>query len=487
MAILTVGSGQQYSSLSAAVAASHNGDTIAVEAGTYINDFPETIKDNITIEGVGGMATLEATKPVPNGMAILVTDANVTIENIAFTGATVSDLNGAGIRYQGGNLVLNNDDFYNNQEGMLAGTPSTGPGTGSITIDNSVFSHNGGDGGYAHNLYVNRIGNLTIDNSIFTDAIAGHEIKSRAENTTIENSHIFDGPTGTASYDIDLPNGGNAIIENNIIEQGPLTQNPAMIHVGSPATAGVPQWANTSVTIENNTITNDLHAADAMLLYNETSDSVDIANNQIYGLRANQIARGPATLSGNTLHSAGWIAPGVSGVLAKLGPLPDPVDPTLFVMNQQVVNGVVTASGPEAIAEGTKSGIELLGGTGFDILAAGSGTETLMGGSGGTDFLSGTGTDTMIAGSGANYMKMGGSHATIDIATGASGNVGIYGFNPTLDHIQISGTTESLASFIAGATNDAQGNAVVHDGSQATTMHGVSAAQLSSAWFTVTH
>jgi len=60
MSTLNVGAGQAYATLSAAVAASRDGDVIAVQAGTYVNDFA-TISTNITIKGVGGMANFVAT------------------------------------------------------------------------------------------------------------------------------------------------------------------------------------------------------------------------------------------------------------------------------------------------------------------------------------------------------------------------------------------------------------------------------------------
>src|SRR6185437_7835876 len=105
MATLTVGAGMQFSTIAAAIAASQNGDVIQVQAGTYVNDFA-TITTNITLEGVGGMVNLVATNQPPNGKAILTTDANVTIDNFSFSGATVPDGNGAGIRYETGNLVI---------------------------------------------------------------------------------------------------------------------------------------------------------------------------------------------------------------------------------------------------------------------------------------------------------------------------------------------------------------------------------------------
>ena len=70
-----------------------------------------------------------------------------------------------------------------------------------------------------HNIYIGKIASLTITNSYIHDAIVGHEIKSRAAITTIENNRIVDG-TGNASYSIDLPNSGIGIIKNNLIQQG---------------------------------------------------------------------------------------------------------------------------------------------------------------------------------------------------------------------------------------------------------------------------
>jgi hypothetical protein len=290
MSILTVGPGKQYATLAAAIAASNNGDVIQVQAGTYTNDFA-TINTKITIEGVGGMVNLVATVPPPNGKAILVTNTDVTLDNIAFSGAKVADGNGAGIRYQAGNLTINDCYFHNNQDGLLAADNPAG----SITINNSEFAFNGTGDGFTHNLYVGKVGTLTINGSYFHDADVGHEIKSRALNTIIENSRISDGPTGTASYSIDLPDGGNVIIKNNIIEQGPKSQNPAIIHVGGPAYPG------TNIQITNNTIINDLHSSSAVAVLNQLTIPVTLTGNDVYGLTSSQITKGPASVSGTTL------------------------------------------------------------------------------------------------------------------------------------------------------------------------------------------
>src|ERR1700710_71572 len=146
MTILTVGAGQQFSTIANAITASHDGDVVQVQAGTYTNDFAE-ITHKITIEGVGGMAKLVATQQIGNGKAILVTDTDVTLDHIEFSGATVKDGNGAGIRYQGGNLTITNSYFHDNQNGILAAADPNG----TITITNSEFGHNGSGSGNTHN------------------------------------------------------------------------------------------------------------------------------------------------------------------------------------------------------------------------------------------------------------------------------------------------------------------------------------------------
>jgi hypothetical protein len=121
MAVLTVGSGMQYSTIASAIAASQNGDTIQVQAGTYRDDFATITKD-INLVGVGGMVHLVADTTIPNGKAIFVTDANVSIDHFEFSGAAVPHQNGAGIKYETGNLTITNSYFHDNQMGILTGS-----------------------------------------------------------------------------------------------------------------------------------------------------------------------------------------------------------------------------------------------------------------------------------------------------------------------------------------------------------------------------
>ena len=359
--VLTVGPDQQYSTIAAAIADARSGDTIQVMAGTYINDFAN-INVDITLEGVGGIVNMVCTEQIPNGKGIFVTNGNITINNFSFSGAQVdpSDNNGAGIRYESGNLVLNNDSFFNNENGLLGGVDSTG----SITINSCEFSNNGvsdpGMAGYGHthNLYVGEVGTLTIDNSYFHDANIGHEIKSRALNTIITNSRIQDGQTGTASYSIDIPNGGNVLIQNNVIEKGPLSENSTIITVGEEGSV----YANTSIQVIGNQISNYLSSPSVVAVRNTTTAIAAITGNQFYGLTESQVAQGLCTLLDNVFS-------GLTSIL----------DPTMLGSSGATAAIMIAGSPSDTITgnwAGTLSHTAVLGGAGMTFFGSRDGFPT---------------------------------------------------------------------------------------------------------------
>jgi len=292
MTTITVGNGQKYSTIAAAVAASSSGDTIDVNAGTYTNDVL-VISHSLTLQAVGGTVKLVGTTQPANQKGLI--DAggpgvNVSISGFDISGATVKDANGAGIRYEGGNLALNNVNIHNNQNGIL----SAADPTGSITIANSTFADNGIGDGRTHNIYVGAIGSLTVKDSTITSAQVGHDIKSRAASTTITGNTITDGSTGTASYEIDLTNGGVGYIENNYIEKGANAQNPIAITFGEEGNV----YANSSLTVKNNTIVSNYTTRNTTAVVNKTGATASISGNQLYGW--NSVASGPANIGANT-------------------------------------------------------------------------------------------------------------------------------------------------------------------------------------------
>jgi hypothetical protein len=301
--ILRVGLGQSYARLSAAVAAARDGDTIRVQAGTYVNDFA-TINRRIAIIGVGGMARLVATIPPPNGKAILTSTTDLQLQNIEFTGAKVRDRNGAGIRYEGGDLAVVNCYFHANESHILAAASPRG----TIQIRDCEFARHVPPDDQAHSIYIGNIARLEVRDSFFHDGVNGNMVKSRARRTVITGSRVYD-EDGEVSYSIDLPNGGIATITDNVIVQGPNSPNRAII---SFATESAP-YPGSSLTVENNTILNFGGRGTGIL--NRSGLSVTFSRNRLHALTTNVM--GPSSQSGNEIiarppaldRSRPWRAP----------------------------------------------------------------------------------------------------------------------------------------------------------------------------------
>jgi pectate lyase len=274
-AVLMVGKGQSYHAPSQVARVVRPGDTVKIAPGTYY-DCTVWRTSNITIEGTGPGVVL--TDKTCQGKAIFVIAANdVTINNITFQRARVRDGNGAGIRAQGTNLTLNNDKFLDNEDGILAANNRKS----SIIIRNSEFVHNGAcrrRGGCAHGIYVNHIALLRIEHSRFFDTQVAHHIKSRAARTELIDNHIEDGPDGTASYEVDIPNGGAVVMTGNVLEKGPKNQNhTTAVMIGE---GGVSQ-PTPELLFKNNVFTNN--GPPTAFVDNITATPAQLINNTFKG------------------------------------------------------------------------------------------------------------------------------------------------------------------------------------------------------------
>lgn len=283
-----VGANETYKTLASAIKASAAGDTIYVRAGTYTNDWA-TIGHPLRIVGVDGRAHLRNTDYVSNEKGILVTRADVVIENMEFSGAKVWDQNGAGIRHEAGSLTIRNSFFHDNENGILANDNAAG----RITIDGSEFARNGAGDGYTHGIYVNRIAELTVTNSKFYGTPVGHLVKSRAERTTVENSDLSDGAAGSASYLIDIPNGGAAVVRGNTLHKGAQADNRVIVSFGAEG----PRATN-SLLVEGNRFSSDMPGTTAV--YNGSSAVAQLVGNTISDPEITTVASGPHKITTGT-------------------------------------------------------------------------------------------------------------------------------------------------------------------------------------------
>ena len=117
---------------------------------------------------------------------------------------------------------------------------------------------------------------FTLTNSYVHNANVGHEVKSRAGVTTITNNVHRGQPDRTASYDIDIPNAGAAIVSNNVIEKGPEASNVFAIHYGGETQYS---WADNSLSVNGNTFLDD-YGPDAYAVANDSSyNGLDVSAN----------------------------------------------------------------------------------------------------------------------------------------------------------------------------------------------------------------
>lgn len=224
-----VGPGRALAAPSSAAAVARDGDTVLIDPGTYSGDVATWTQHDLTLAGDGGRAHLRADGKDEQGKAIWVIQGdNTLVDRIELSGAAVPDRNGAGIRLEGTGLTVRRSWFHDNETGILTGADPDS----DVVVLRSRFFRNGAGDGLSHNLYVGAVRSLTVAGSWLSEADTGHELKSRAASNTIVANRIADG-AGTASYSIDLPNGGRALIAGNVIIQGPRSENSTLVSHGA--------------------------------------------------------------------------------------------------------------------------------------------------------------------------------------------------------------------------------------------------------------
>lgn len=270
-------------------------DTILIEKGLYENDRQVSwTKNNLVIIGVN-KPILRAGEIIAsdnsNGKGIFVVKGNNTlIENIEFQNCKVQSRNGAGIRQEGSNLIVRHCIFNGNEMGILQGGTIADC---KIVVEHCIFMNNGTpeNPGYQHNIYINHIDTLVFRYNFTFDAIAeGHELKSRANNNYILYNRISNF-ISQDSRNIDLPNGGKAIIMGNIIEQGENSANSNIIGFGLEGLVNPPPH---NLWIYNNTIVNKKNRGSFVNIAN--IDTLFMKNNICVGAKTGGFIIGNASM-----------------------------------------------------------------------------------------------------------------------------------------------------------------------------------------------
>ncbi len=304
-----------------------------------------------------------------------------------------------------------------------------------ITLD-----HNGSTSGLAHNQYIDEINTFIMVNSVSEDAILGHEVKSRAFNSIIVNNVIQDTATGTASYAIDLPNGGNAIVQGNTIEKGPDSQSSVMIHYGGP------QEVNPgSLIVSNNTLIDDYSTPKSVIpVWNQTlSTNVTVTGNTFKDNTPSTVLNGPGTQAGNAAANGALLASSTSSSPSTTG----------TTVNYSTVNIAQTYTFHA-------TGYTVIGGAGLLTVPNGGNGDIVVGGSGGINFT-GFGGMVYTAAHSSNALTLTGAVA---VQSAGSDTIVVQGNNAsvTMDGTAtVTNSTSGAVNFFAG------GDVTIHESGHA--------------------
>lgn len=262
-ASMIVGPQERITSISEAAKLAKDGEIIEIRSGDYRGQPAVWTQNNLTIRGADKRPVMLADGKSAEGKAIwVVRGDNVRIENIEFRGARVADFNGAGIRFERGHLVVHRCAFFDNEMGILTGNlPEM-----TLTVSDSEFgaaSETSGD--LHHLLYVGAIARFELTGSRFERGYLGHLVKSRARENHVRYNFLVDGDNGSASYELEFPNGGVAYVVGNVVGQSAKTANPAIVSYGAEG----PRWPDNALYLAHNTLINDYPSGDFLRIWAE--------------------------------------------------------------------------------------------------------------------------------------------------------------------------------------------------------------------------
>jgi Ca2+-binding RTX toxin-like protein len=407
---LLVGSGG-FTSIQAAIDASHDGDTILVAAGLYTEQLTVNDIDNLTIKAVPG-ATVTVRAPAVlafNGhtdhynedvrAGIAVNDSlNFTLQGIKFDGSFAGDTTPG----SNGDEITGIGLF--NSSGTIDG----------VEIYNVSNSTTGGLFGLQHG------------SGLFIDGEGASGLSVAVINSSI---HDFQ-KTGALIYGVALTFSGNTI--TGIGGTGLTAQNGMQV-------------AHVSGTISNNTISGFGYSggtwySTGVIAY-ELSGPFAITNNDITGAGATGSAAGidlsdvqgvAAVISGNDFASLDY------GVLAYSyagGALGLDADPVLTGNTYTNIGIEGVHLGPEENGFTTTTGFSETG-TEFDDVLAGSQGDDSFDGAGGDDTLRGNGGgDQLIGGDGHDTAVFAGSRGNFDLVVDTNARGMVTAFHSAKDTV----------------------------------------------------
>lgn len=228
------------------------GSRVVIPPGTYSRGLSVNKSLSLGLKGVslGGVANQ---KGIIN---VSCNNCRVVIEDFRGDGVTANCQwgNCAGVKAEGRsfNLTLRRAHISSTVMGVL--TDNQG---GQLFLEDSLIENTGWkdrSSTLGHGLYAGSIDRLVVRNSIIRRAFGdGHLLKSRAQDTLIENS-VIAGLDGFHSRTIDFSCGGKLVIRDSVLQHGENSDNFDLISVGTEPGSCGGLIRPSEVTLEGNWI-----------------------------------------------------------------------------------------------------------------------------------------------------------------------------------------------------------------------------------------
>jgi hypothetical protein len=273
---LRVGPTEAVKTIAEAARLAKDGTVVEIAAGEYHRDVAVWTQKDITIRGVGGQAKVYSDGLVAERKGIWVMrGGRAVVENVEFYGARVPEKNGAGIRLEKGALTVRNCAFLDNENGILTNNDASI----ELEIEDSEFGRNGAGDGQSHNLYAGSIAKLTVTGSHFHTGRVGHLLKSRAKENFIKYNRLTDDIEGRASYELEFPAGGLAVVVGNLIQQCWQTENAVIVSFGAEGY----KWPRNELYLSHNTLVNDREKGGVFVFAAPGQAKASLINNIVVG------------------------------------------------------------------------------------------------------------------------------------------------------------------------------------------------------------
>jgi len=274
-----------YTTITAAITAAGNGDTIAVAAGTYAENI--TINKSLVLQGAGATTTTISGAATTAGTGATI--VTITAPNVTVTGFKITNLfskYGINVANQSGITITNNtitaiggsDTTYNGNTFGIA-VSSTSAAVANVTITNNTISNiNNANAG----------GSLKSADGIVIGFSTG---ASDITNLSIQNNTISNITAGKGAYGILLNHasgvGANTgrTVSPQILNNTISTLNGLWAH-GIGLEGGTPSAVVQGNSISNLTLTpsTGTDAAAITLESNASANTVTIASNSFTGV-----------------------------------------------------------------------------------------------------------------------------------------------------------------------------------------------------------